>query len=139
VHVLPELHEADREAGVLAVRDPLRGGQLGVLLEDLQDLPARRGTFGGERTVEGAQHLAAEVPVGLHAELLDRIRDRRDVDLAHGRLRPSAWPWRRGIPSDPSPSPTAWDRACGWRAPTGDRTGPRPSRIDRPRTCRRGA
>src|SRR5262245_59804585 len=83
VHVLAQLDEADGHARVLAVGDALGPGDLRVLLQDLEDLAAGGRALGGERSVEGAQHLAAEVPVGLHAELLDRVGDRGDVDVAH--------------------------------------------------------
>src|SRR5207247_1571159 len=83
VHVLPQLDEADHHACVLAVRDLSRAGQLGVLLQDRQHLLAGGRALGAERTVEGAQHVGLEAPVRLHAELLDGVRDGRDVDLAH--------------------------------------------------------
>ena len=35
------------------------------------------------RTVEGPQHVGLEIPVGVHAELLDGVGDGRDVDLSH--------------------------------------------------------
>src|SRR5229473_4268103 len=133
VHVLPQLEEADHEAGVLAVRDLLGPGQLRVLLQDLEHLPPGRGALGLERAREGPQHVGLEGIVRLHAELLDRVDDRGDVDLAHAA---TSWPSRRRTPAAVAPSPPAPGPPRGWRAPTGGRTGPRPGRSGRHRTCR---
>src|SRR5262249_43472642 len=85
VDVLPELHEADEEARVLTVREPAGPGDSGVLLEDLEDLPAGRGALLLEGPVEGPQHVLAELEVGLLAQPLDRRGDLARPDLAHGR------------------------------------------------------
>jgi hypothetical protein len=84
VHVLPQLHEADHEAGVLAVGDAPGAGQLRVLLQNLEHLAAGGRPLRLERAREGAQHVGLERVVRLHAELLDRVDDGGDVDLAHG-------------------------------------------------------
>src|SRR6185503_14337537 len=86
VHVLPQLEEADHEAGVLAVGDLPGAGQLRVLLQDLEHLAAGGRALLLERTGEGAQHVGLERVVRLHAELLDRVDDGGDVDLAHALL-----------------------------------------------------
>jgi hypothetical protein len=83
VHVLAEVGEADHHAGVLAVGDLAGARQLGVVLQDLEDLLARGRPLDLEGAVERAPHVRLEVVVGLHAELLHRVGDRGDVDLAH--------------------------------------------------------
>jgi hypothetical protein len=83
VHVLAQLHEANHEAGVLAVRNPLGHGELRVVLQDLQNLAPGSRALGGERPVEGAQHVGLERVVRVHAELLDGVCDRARVDLSH--------------------------------------------------------
>src|SRR5205814_8656801 len=78
--------EADDGAGVLAVRDALPGRQRGVLLQDGEHLLAGRRALGRERAVEGAEDVGLEADVGLHAQLLDRVGDRADVDVSHDPL-----------------------------------------------------
>src|SRR5713226_6262438 len=133
VHVLPQLEEAHHEAGVLAVGDLLRPGQLRVLLQDLEHLPPGRGALLLEGSREGPQHVGLERVVRLHAELLDRVDDGGDVDLAHA---PTSWPSRRRTPAAGARTPRATDPRHGWRGPTGDRRDRRPRRSGRPRTCR---
>ena len=100
MHVLAELDEAHDEAGVLAVRNAPGPGHLGVVLQDLQHLLAGRRALGGQRAVEGAQHVGLELQVGADAKLLDRVDDGADVDVSHdaapGMLAIAAWA-RRAI------------------------------------------
>jgi hypothetical protein len=49
-------------------------------------LLAGRGALGGQRPVEGAQHVGLELEVGIDAELLDRVDDGADVDVSHDNL-----------------------------------------------------
>src|SRR5262249_32615874 len=77
-------HEADHHARVLAVWDLSRARHLGVLLQDREHLLAGRRALDAERAIERAQHVRLEIPVRLHAKLLDRVGDGRDVDLSHG-------------------------------------------------------
>jgi hypothetical protein len=88
VDVLTQLDERDHHPGVLAVRDLTRPRHLRVLLQDDQDLPAGLGALAPERAIERVQHVGLEVPVGVDAELLDGVRDRRDVDRSHAGLPP---------------------------------------------------
>src|SRR5258705_5795956 len=100
VHVLAELDEAHDEAGVLAVRNAPGPGHLRVVLQDLKHLLAGRRALGGQRAVEGAQHVGLELQVGAHAELLDRVDDGADVNVSHdaapGMFAIAAWA-RRAI------------------------------------------
>ena len=66
------------------------GDRVADVLEDLQHLLAGRRALGAERAVEGAQHVGLEADVGLHAELLDRIGNGADVDVAHQAF-PCPW------------------------------------------------
>ena len=95
VDVLAELDEADDEARVLAVGDAPGPCHLGVLLQDLEHLLPGRRPLPPERPVEGPQHVGLEVEVRLDAELLDRVGDRADVDVPHGRPTSSAGPSTR--------------------------------------------
>src|SRR4030095_3590886 len=100
VHVLAELDEAHDEPGVLAVRNAPVPGHLRVVLQDLQHLLAGRRALGGQRPVEGAQHVGLELHVGTDAKLLDRVDDGADVDVSHdaapGMFAIAAWA-RRAI------------------------------------------
>src|SRR5437867_143339 len=106
VHVLAELDETHDEPGVLAIGDPPGPRHLGVVLQDLQHLLAGGGALGGQRPVEGAQHVRLELEIGVDAELLDSVDDRANVDVSHDDLPGiwaiAAWARRRSSPGDTS-------------------------------------
>src|SRR3989442_484128 len=109
VHVLAQLDEADDEARVLAVWDEFGPRHLRVVLQDLEHLLARGRALALERSVEGAEHVRLEREVRLHAELLDRVGDRADVNLAHALTSSfsAGRPWSPGSPADDGRSPRA--------------------------------
>ena len=85
VDVLPHLREAHHEARILAVGNALVAGEGGVVLQDLEHLPPGGRALRPQRAVEGPEHVGLELVVGVHAELLHRVGDRRDVEGTHGR------------------------------------------------------
>jgi hypothetical protein len=84
VDLLPQLHEADDGAGVLAIGQLLGPREVGVVLQDLEDVLARGRALRPQRAIESTEHVGLERIVRLHAELLDRVGDGARVDVAHG-------------------------------------------------------
>ena len=85
VHVLPHLGEDHREAGVLADRHAVGGGDVGVLDQLRQHLAADRRLLGLLPRDERVVDVHRQVVVGGDAQVLDRRRDRGDVDLSQSR------------------------------------------------------
>jgi hypothetical protein len=84
VDLLPQLDEAEDGAGVLAIGQLPGLREVGVVLQDLEDVFTRGRALRTESAIEGAEHVGLERIVRLHAELLDRVGDGARVDVAHG-------------------------------------------------------
>ena len=75
-------------------------GQVGVLEQLGEDVPARLGFFPLGRLLEEGHHVVTQIRAGVDGQLGHRLGDLGDVQLPHGippRLGPSHATWPRGM------------------------------------------
>ena len=84
VHVLPHFSEDHREAGVLADRHAVGGGDVGVLDELAEDFAPYGRLLGLPRPHEGVVDVLGQIVVGRDAQRLHGLGDRADVELTDG-------------------------------------------------------
>ncbi len=87
--VLADLDEKDGDTRVLADRNVVFFRDAGVLLQELDDLLRPRRGLGLDRTVEGREHVFAQIVRRVDADLGDVVPDLVYMNFAHPALTAS--------------------------------------------------